>query len=339
MQNIFVLVTGCDSGFGARLVQLLRDETAFSIFACYHSNLCADSFTPDSRVVRLVADITNDQSVDLLLNSVDSILKSEDGVLFGLVNNAGGLLSSGPIEWASVELHRKQMDLNFLGAVRISKAFLPHIRQSRGRMVNVSSILGLVASPFGGVYAASKYALEGWSDALRREMLPFGVHVCLIEPGMFKSTRFYQKYTVPVSDGWSSFSEEGRDAYGPHYPKYVESRLVGLLQALGSSNVDAPVRAMMHALTARRPKLRYREGFDCVYLARILQCLPSQLADLAMVVGDIFLTGRLAMLPHTPPGRSVFQLICFTLFSYSLSSVLACVIVTLGVALLVNVVL
>ena len=111
-------------------------------------------------------------------------------VLRALVNNAGiGL--AGPLELLPLADIRRQLEVNFIGPLAVTKAFLPQLRAARGRLINVTSICGKFASPFGGAYAASKFALEAASDALRVELAPFGIRVIVIEPGAIK-TQFWQ---------------------------------------------------------------------------------------------------------------------------------------------------
>lgn len=272
-----------------------------------------------------MVDITSDESVARLRDDVRRFLKSQGSVarLVGLVNNAGGLLSSGPVEWTDVSVDVAQMNLNFVGTVRVTKAFLSLLRESgEGRVVNVSSILGLVASPLGAAYAASKFALEGWSDALRREMLPFGVRVSIIEPGMFRGTDFYKRYTIPVSESWSKLDDSVKDAYGGPYKDYVISRLINIYAALGSPEPQKVVNVMYDALFNPAPHRRYRCGFDCVVLARILEWVPTCIADLSLTVADVAITWNATMLPRMPAkgmSKSWTGIIRFALLGYSIS--------------------
>lgn len=328
--NEFVLITGCDTGFGKILVdRLIERHSEVGLIACYYTELGMKA--GPAGMFKHIVDVTCDESVQKLRKSVIAFLaKHKDAKLIGIVNNAGGLLSSGPIEWTPVELDRAQIELNFIGTVRITKAFLSLVRQSgKGRVVNVSSILGLISSPLGGVYAASKYAVEGWTDALRREMLPFGVHVSLIEPGMFRGTEFYKHYTTPVENGWTSLDPEIKAAYGDHYKQYAIDRLLKLFAGLGSSDPSPVVGAMEHALLAPKPYRRYRLGFDCVVLARVLNWLPICLTDLALTVADVMLIRDLHMLPKMPAkgvSNSSVSIVWFSLFGYSTSMwwIIAC---------------
>lgn len=299
-----MVVTGCDSGFGFDLVVVLAkrykdDEVCpIPIAFCHHANNI--SRLP-KECVGATLDITNEESVMSLRLFVYELLDNNPGSeLVGLVNNAGGLITSGPLEWTSVGADIRQMDLNYFGTVRITKALLPLLRKSKGRIVNVSSLMGVVAAPLGASYSASKFALEGWSDALRREMLPFGVTVHVIEPGMVKSTHFYQKYLLYVQEAWESTCEKIQCAYGQKYKDYCTIRLGTLLDLFASRSTNNVVNAMMHALTSQWPKHRYRVGWDSRILGAILEWLPDSLADLALTVCDPFLAMTKRILPVMP---------------------------------------
>lgn len=315
----YVLITGCDSGFGLRLMQtIVESESDLAVIACFHSEKGINSVAYDSRLRKFQVDITSDTSVSELKRNVINLIKNENVMLIGIVNNAGGLLGSGPLEWSDMNADKAQMDLNFFGTVRITREFLPLIRHSRGRIVMVSSILGLVATPLGASYSASKFALEGWTDALRREMLPFGVRVCLIEPGMFKGTSFYKRYTSLSESAWTSLNPELKEVYGTEYKEYVLRRLVGLRDYFGDRDIDKPVRAMLHALISPFPKHRYRVGTDCVFYARIIGFLPTCISDIAMTLSDVVVTLDWGLFPVFPEAVTLntFQIMIFAIFGY-----------------------
>lgn len=159
------LVTGASSGIGRACAALLAAR-GLRVYAA-------------SRGAPLHIDVTDDTSVHA---AVDEIIRKE-GRLDVVVNNAGIALA-GAVEDTSVEEAKAQFDVNFFGVLRVCRAVLPILRQQRsGYIVNISSIGGLVAIPYQGLYSASKFALEGLTESLRLEAHPFGVNVVLIEPG------------------------------------------------------------------------------------------------------------------------------------------------------------
>jgi NAD(P)-dependent dehydrogenase (short-subunit alcohol dehydrogenase family) len=209
-----VLITGCSSGFG--LLTALR-------FAREGDRVYATMRNPDRApeelrraiaqeklsIVLLRLDVCDQASVDLALQ--------EAGPIDVLVNNAGIELRS-PIEDASEEDVRRQFETNVFGAVRVLHAVLPSMRErGRGAIVNVSSIAGLVARPFGGYYSATKHALEAISEALYFEVRPFGVRVILIEPGQYATqlldNAFNGRRFGPASPYWEA-SERFDDRLG-----------------------------------------------------------------------------------------------------------------------------
>jgi NAD(P)-dependent dehydrogenase (short-subunit alcohol dehydrogenase family) len=299
MSVSYILVTGCDSGFGRSTVELLvKSVPSAKIFACYHT-----TWIPlgSSRIIPIQIDITSDTSVENTLSMVRKELDSNDGQLIGLVNNAGGLVTAGPAEWSSIEDDVSQMNLNYIGSVRVTKKFLPLIRRSRGRVVFVSSILGLIASPLGAAYSASKFAIEGWADALRREMTSFGVSVHIVEPGMFLGTSFYDGYDQLVQRSIVStpgdvIAEYGGDMYGA----YCQNRLVRLRDVFGNKNFQVVSHAILHALISRWPKTRYRIGTDCAWIPRIIEWLPTTIGDLALTVTDWIILRDMSMFPVVP---------------------------------------
>ena len=176
-----VLITGISSGIGQATARLLA-ERDFSIFGTAR-NLSGVEAIPGVEVLPL--DVRSDESVN---TCVDTALKRA-GRLDILVNNAGYGLS-GAVEEVAVEEAKAQFETNFFGVVRMVKRVLPIMRrQGSGQIINISSGLGLVALPFIGFYSSSKFALEGYTEALRHEVKPFKIKVSLVEPG-FVHTQF-----------------------------------------------------------------------------------------------------------------------------------------------------
>lgn len=183
-----VLVTGCSSGFG-KLTALLFARHGHTVFATMRDIAKAGPMGAmaaeeglDVRVLGL--DVTDDASVRAAVAAAE---EASGGALDVVVNNAGIELR-GPVEACTDAEVWAQLDTNVLGVVRVVRAVLPAMRERRaGVLVNVSSIAGLVARPYGGIYSASKHALEAISEALHHELRPFGVRVAVVEPGQFET--------------------------------------------------------------------------------------------------------------------------------------------------------
>ena len=208
-----VLITGCSSGFG-KLTALVFARHGHTVFATMRDTAkagpmaaMADEEGLDVRVLAL--DVTDTASVDA------AVAEAEDAAGGGLdvvVNNAGVELR-GPIEACSDEELFAQFDTNVFGVVRVVRAVLPAMRARRsGVIVNVSSIAGLVARPFGGAYSASKHALEALSEALHHEVRAFGIRVAVVEPGQFE-TELLANATIAAAFGPDSPYRDASDRF------------------------------------------------------------------------------------------------------------------------------
>ncbi|XP_064630840.1 D-beta-hydroxybutyrate dehydrogenase, mitochondrial-like isoform X2 [Lineus longissimus] len=180
-----VLITGCDSGFGKWLAEKL-DALGFTVIACcmFPDKGGADDLRRkcSSRLHILRLDVTSNEDVNAAVKYVKD--KIGNG-LWALVNNAG-ISWTGETEWTDVSTYEKIYSVNVFGVIRVTKAFLPLIRKTRGRVVNVASMAGRFALSGFSAYCSSKFACIGFSDALRREMRKFGVTVHTIEPAFYK---------------------------------------------------------------------------------------------------------------------------------------------------------
>ena len=177
-----VVVTGASTGIGAAIARHLA-ERGFRVFGTVRRAedevaLARDGVTP----VRM--DVTDTASIMRARGEVERALGITP--LIALVNNAG-IPAAGPLELFPLDELRRVLEVNLIGVVAVTQAFLPLLKVSRGRIVNISSVAGRGALPFLGPYAASKFGLEAISDSLRRELSPFGVRVIVIEPGSFKT--------------------------------------------------------------------------------------------------------------------------------------------------------
>ena len=191
-----------------------------------------------------------------------------------LVNNAG-IAVNGPVESLPVEEWRRQMEINFLGQVAVTQALLPALLAARGTVVNISSISGRMALPLLGPYTSSKFAIEAFSDALRREVGPHGVQVVAIEPGRI-ATPVWHKSLAEGDARIAEMSEGARQRYG---------RTIGFLRReaeKAAEDGEPPSKvadAMEHAVTARRPRTRYVVGRDARVQAVLARVLPDRALD------------------------------------------------------------
>jgi NAD(P)-dependent dehydrogenase (short-subunit alcohol dehydrogenase family) len=185
------------------------------------------------------------------------------------VNNAG-VYFGGPLEFSSLDGLRAELEVNLFGAIAVTQAFLPLLRNAKGRIVNMSSVSGLIALPFAGPYAASKFALEAVSDSWRVELRPWGIRVVLVEPGAV-DTPMQQKVIDTLRKIREAYPPEAHALYGPVF---------GLTEQHQGGGVPAErvASAVEHALLAPRPRRRYRVGADARILS-LLRRLPVALRD------------------------------------------------------------
>ncbi|MGV3610125.1 MAG: oxidoreductase [Fluviicola sp.] len=240
-----ILITGASSGMGKVFAQDLAKEGHIVYGAARRVDLL-DELTKKG-VKTIALDVTNDESMQ---SCVQTILDKE-GRIDVLVNNAG-YGSYGTIEEVSMEEAKRQLDVNVFGLARMTQLVLPGMRrQKSGKIINISSIGGKIATPFGAWYHASKFAVEGMSDSLRLEVAPFGIDVVVIEPGGVKSE-------------WATIAYENliktteNTAYGEMADKFKKA-----FETTVSKNAEPEVisRLVSKAIAAKRPKTRYVGGY------------------------------------------------------------------------------
>jgi NAD(P)-dependent dehydrogenase (short-subunit alcohol dehydrogenase family) len=262
-----VVITGASTGIGEATAKHLKG-LGFDVHAGVRKPEDADRLR-ESGVNPLTLDVTDEQSIAAARAEVG------DGPLAGLVNNAG-IAVSGPVEFVPIDELRRQLEVNLIGQVAVTQAFLPQLRQARGRVVNVSSIGGRVALPLMSPYNASKFALEAVSDSLRRELRPHGVQVSVVEPGGVK-TPIWRKGNSAADELLASAPPEAERLYG--------SMVAALRQEADKIDrerglpPEAVAEVIGRALTARRPRTRYLVGSDAKLRARAAALLPDRVLD------------------------------------------------------------
>jgi NAD(P)-dependent dehydrogenase (short-subunit alcohol dehydrogenase family) len=266
-----VVVTGASTGIGAACARYLAEKD-FRVFATVRKQADADRIAPtgSSRLEPLFLDVTDAGSIAKAAQTVDGAL--EGAGLAGLVNNAGVSVDV-PLECLDISALRHQLEVNTIAPVAVTQAFLPLLRRARGRVVNISSVNGRVASPFSGPYCMSKFALEAFTDCLRQELADWGMHVVVIEPGAIE-TPMWDKGR---EDDWSTeASKRNLDLYGEAYQAF---RRFSEQNATGAISCDAVSLAIFHALTTKTPRTRYLVGTDARLYARLAQICPDRVVD------------------------------------------------------------
>jgi NAD(P)-dependent dehydrogenase (short-subunit alcohol dehydrogenase family) len=227
----------------------------------------------------LFLDVTEAASINAFTAALT--LRLGDSPLWGLVNNAGVALS-GPVELVRPEEWRRQLEINLIGPMVLTQKLLPLLRESRGRLVNVSSLSGRISTPFMGAYCASKYGLEAATDALRIELNDSGIQVVLIEPGRIK-TRIFEKAARQLAD----FQAHADPTIFAHYRTMFEGARQ-MVAASEHTGIDPQAVAgpVLEALSASKPRLRYIVGADAHVMVWAKRLLPSRWLDAA--VGWVF---------------------------------------------------
>jgi NAD(P)-dependent dehydrogenase (short-subunit alcohol dehydrogenase family) len=262
-----VLVTGASTGIGEATVLHLK-TLGFDAVGAVRKDEDAERL--EGRGIRTVRiDVTDAGQIAAAREELGDI------ALAGLVNNAG-IGVAAPLEFLPVDRLRQQLEINLIGQVAVTQAFLPALRRARGRIVNVSSIGGRVALPLVGAYNASKFALEGLSDALRRELRPQGVDVIVIEPGGVK-TPIWEKSEQLANDMIEGAPPEAERLYGQLIEK-VRARTREIARESGSEPREV-AEVIGKALTASRPRTRYLVGRDAKLRARMAKVLPDRVMD------------------------------------------------------------
>ena len=268
-----VVITGVSTGIGYASAKILT-EKGTCVFGSVRTGEDAKRLKQDlgDLFIPLIFDVTDETAVRAEAARVGELLGSS--TLDGLVNNAG-IEVAGPLAYLATKEFRYQLEVNLLGPFIVSKAFLPLLgldpaRVGRpGRIINISSTSGRIAGPFSGAYAASKFALEGFSDSLRRELILFGIDVIVIQPGAIvtpiwqkSDTGLVEKFReTPYADSLATFERYAAREGANGYPAAVIGNTV------------------WQALRAARPKARYSIVSNRVPNWVIPRLMPVRLLD------------------------------------------------------------
>jgi NAD(P)-dependent dehydrogenase (short-subunit alcohol dehydrogenase family) len=253
-----VLVTGVSSGIG----RAVADAFAAKGFEVFGTSRNPRTTQPVPGVELVQLDVTDDASVAAAVSTV----VQREGRSNILVNNAGAGVF-GAAEETSTAQAQQLFDTNFFGLVRLTREVLPHLRAQRsGRIINIGSVLGFLPSPYGSLYAASKHAVEGYSESLDHETREFGVRVSVVEPG----------YTNTSFEANATDADSPIDSYAP-VREHVKQVIAKAIRAGDDPAVVA--QAVLKAAISRTPKLRYPAGPLARRLALLKKFAPAGLLD------------------------------------------------------------
>ncbi len=266
-----IVVTGCSSGNGLSIVSHLA-SAGFQVVAGLRR-------MEDAKRLQLISDLIFPVSLDVTdqesIESAAAIVSERfPSGIEGLVNNAG-IAVGGPIESLSRSDLQHQFDVNVFGLVSVTNVFLPLLRKKLGRIINISSAASLLALPMVGAYASSKFAVEGLSDSMRRELLPSGIKVVVICPGQ-TATHIFEKAERASEARLKRMSQTVGYDYTPALERF---RCLMHASAIHRRPPTQVATAVLKSLSARSPRRRYYVGWDAIALLMVHRFVPTAFVD------------------------------------------------------------
>jgi NAD(P)-dependent dehydrogenase (short-subunit alcohol dehydrogenase family) len=262
-----VLITGCSTGIGRATAERLAKKGLTVYATARKLDSIADLEASGCRTLAL--DVTDEESMRAAVSAVEEA----EGAVGALVNNAGYSLS-GAVEALDLGEVRRQFETNVFGLVRMCQLVLPGMRrQGHGRIVNLSSIGGKVVFPGGGAYHGTKHAVEGFSDALRFEVAPFGVGVSVIEPGLIR-TEFANTAVGTIGEGEGPYAD-----FNAAVGATTAGAYEGPLAKVFGGGPGSVARAIEKAVTAKHPRTRYRVTPSAWFILTQRKLVPDRVWD------------------------------------------------------------
>ncbi len=266
------VVTGASTGIGRSTAILLANAGA-QVFAGVRNQDAANALEGESPNIRpLMLDVTNPDQIMEAAQTVSAAVKTRG--LNGLINNAG-MAVAAPLEFVPIDEFRYQIEVNLIGQVAVTQAFLPCLRAAKGRIINITSIGGRIAGRLLGAYHASKFAMEALTDTMRQELSPWGLQVVAIEPG---------EIATPIWITGTSYADRVMEKIPPQVTPMYGNEIEALRASAPSKAANGlppeKVAAVIYrALTAARPKTRYLVGIDAQIGDKVFRLLPDRLRD------------------------------------------------------------
>lgn len=276
-----IVVTGASTGIGEACA-LHLEGLGYRVFAGVRSAAAGEALVRKSRgqLTLVQLDVTSPMDIAAAADLVAR--ECGDAGLAGLLNNAG-VAVHGPLEFLPIDAWRRQLEINVIGQVAVTQAFLPFLRMARGRIVNMGSVSGRLAMLLGGPYCASKFALEAITDSLRMELKPWGIEVLIVEPGGI-ATPIWDKGLAAAENLIASTPPEAKELYASALESMLRAAQKSAREAVPTLDV---ARVVEHAFTAAKPRTRYHVGRDA-WKQIVLSYLPARLRDRLILA---YLTG------------------------------------------------
>jgi NAD(P)-dependent dehydrogenase (short-subunit alcohol dehydrogenase family) len=271
-----VVVTGASTGIG-RATALLLDRKGYRVFAGVRKDEDAKALSEQGseRLEPLKLDVAKERSISSARKQVEEALGGQG--LAGLVNNAG-IGGGGPIEFMDLDEIRKVLEVNLVGQVAVTQAFLPLLRKAKGTIVFLASIGGRVASPFLSPYNVSKFGVEALGESLRHELAPWQIDVAVVEPGSI-DTAIWTKGAEQIDERSEGLSEDARRLYGAQMQRFGEVLMETARRGIPPEKV---AEVIYNAIRSDNPKHRYLVGTDAKVAAGLKSTLPDRIFSKAI---------------------------------------------------------
>jgi NAD(P)-dependent dehydrogenase (short-subunit alcohol dehydrogenase family) len=269
MQPKIILITGCSSGIGFDTVFALKKRGHRVIASCRKPEDVQKLL--DLNIEAVVLDVSSSESIHGAFPKIMSLTK---GHLDVLINNAG-YGQAGALEDVTRSVLRKQFETNVFGLLELTNLVIPIMRQQgQGRIINVSSILGLISLPFRGAYNSSKYAVEGLSDTLRLELVSSGIKVVTIEPGPIES-----KFRDNVVDGSLKNIDINKSYFYNQYQVMLNEYKQKKTDSRFTKTTGAVIECFIHAIESKKPRAKYPVTLPAYLLIYLKRILSTRLLD------------------------------------------------------------
>jgi NAD(P)-dependent dehydrogenase (short-subunit alcohol dehydrogenase family) len=268
-----VFITGASTGIG-RETALFFDKAGYRVFAGVRNAQAGESLLAEAafQLTPIIIDITKPREIENAVHTVSQKLCPYEGIT-GIINNAG-IVVGGPLEFMKIEDFRYQVEVNLIGQLAVTQSFLPMIRKAKGRVLFVGSGAGWFALPFSGAYAASKFALRGMADALRRELDQWQLHVVLIELGTVM-TPIWDKSFSDTKQRVAEMGKEEQSLYDERGAAMEKLMRSGWKNSVLAEDV---AKMILMAFEKKCPKARYQFGKDA-RMAVLSVFVPDCLKD------------------------------------------------------------
>jgi len=268
------LVTGCDTGFGRAITERLAARGYKVLAACLTKDAVGELKTRKN-VVPFVLDVTSEESMRAAL----PLIERETPLGLDVLLNNAGVLRAGLAELAPLSDVRLQLNVNTFGIFNVTKPLIPALIKAKGRVINIASAAGRFATPSLSAYNASKFAVIGLSDALRRELAPWGVQVVLIEPGVMKTPLWKVPLRPEAADQiWNSCTPEQQKRLGKPFLLAAQKASVDFIDKL-AGDPKLVVDTLEHVATSYWPFPAYGVGIDAQLIFRPIAQMPYFVSD------------------------------------------------------------